>query len=321
MPKFVSSPGLHGLLYNFRLILSLFIKPENFKIAIPLIIALLPYAVYFYQNPAELQTCRGGLDYLGFNPGYILFIRVWYYVFELCTAYCLFGSVLSTRRSGLWMATSVTVVALSLNILVLGYLENSSAVNRYLRFRMGIEQKEHFEHKFEISHDGRVLKFTGNIHPGSVEELNILTSTNKNIRVISLKSIGGYASDADKMVETLRKRGISTYTDGLCASACTDVFAGGKERIIGPNAKLGYHGQYLSDADKGSFVPKCIGFHDDQIKKLMGYGASREFADKAVSYPPGDVWVPPKETLYSNNIITKEAPTVEAALKLLSDPR
>lgn len=56
-----------------------------------------------------------------------------------------------------------------------------------------------------------------------------------------LESAGGSVLEGRKLGNYLRRHGKRTGTDGLCASACVDVLAGGVARYITPRARLGVH--------------------------------------------------------------------------------
>ena len=68
-----------------------------------------------------------------------------------------------------------------------------------------------------------------------------------------ISSPGGSLYEARRLGRYLRANGLRVGVDGLCTSACVDVLAGGIERYVTVNAKLGIH---------QSKVPKALSSHE-----------------------------------------------------------
>jgi len=68
-----------------------------------------------------------------------------------------------------------------------------------------------------------------------------------------INSPGGSLYEARRLGRYLRANGLRVGVDGLCTSACVDVLAGGIERYVTSNAKLGIH---------QSKVPKHLSSHE-----------------------------------------------------------
>ena len=57
-----------------------------------------------------------------------------------------------------------------------------------------------------------------------------------------LESPGGDVEDGIRVAREVRFQGLRTITRGACASACSLIFVGGKERVLmGPRARVGLH--------------------------------------------------------------------------------
>jgi len=102
------------------------------------------------------------------------------------------------------------------------------------------------------------------------------------------------------MERLVRSRGLITYVPRLCASACAFVFLGGKERYVGPGAKLGFHAAVGLDES-----PAETGRLAAAVKTWMvGRGVAPAFVDRAVSTPQATLWVPTPNELLQARVIT-----------------
>jgi ATP-dependent protease ClpP protease subunit len=84
------------------------------------------------------------------------------------------------------------------------------------------------------------LAVEGQIGDGFAEQ--VITKL-RDVRAVGLiiESPGGSLYEARRLGRWLRENGLRVAVSGLCTSACVDVLAGGIERLITPDAKLGIH--------------------------------------------------------------------------------
>lgn len=81
----------------------------------------------------------------------------------------------------------------------------------------------------------------GIINEGASFELAQILQEFPQTRTIFLQSGGGLAAEGAQMGELVRRLGLHTATNGICASACVLVYLGGVERHKTKKAKLGFH--------------------------------------------------------------------------------
>ncbi len=129
---------------------------------------------------------------------------------------------------------------------------------------------------------------------GAIESALVETPT---VDTIVLNSIGGRVGAAQNAFEVVRRYGLATHVDRLCASACTIIFAAGTERTIGTSARLGYH-------------RSTIGYQDDAADAvfrdlMLDDGLDAAFVARVIAVPPWDIWYPTRSELYYGNIITE----------------
>ncbi|MCP4619020.1 MAG: DUF4339 domain-containing protein [Bradyrhizobium sp.] len=147
--------------------------------------------------------------------------------------------------------------------------------------------------------NGTEAEIAGGIKYGVTTDLEKLLNAQPGVRVVHLDSVGGRIGEGKKLNALIRERQLDTYVETKCMSACTLVFAGGRERILGKGAALGFHrgafpgGQ--SD-DVGSSVER-------QIYAAAGF--SKAFIDRALATPNADMWKPTAAELLSYKVVTR----------------
>jgi hypothetical protein len=100
-----------------------------------------------------------------------------------------------------------------------------------------------------------VLLATGEIISGDAEKLIDFMSRHPELdstNTVFLESIGGAINESRWIAELFRKLGYRTVVpaDGLCSSACFELWAAGTTRAAGPNAKIGVHRVYYQGMEE-----------------------------------------------------------------------
>lgn len=113
-----------------------------------------------------------------------------------------------------------------------------------------------------------------------------------------MNSPGGHIQVGTRLYELFRARGVDTVAEGLCGSACTIAFIGGKERILNKGARLGFH----SAAGSGQVLIEAA--NQKLLSTFREFGAGDAFIDQMLATPPEDVWYPDRKQLLANRIVT-----------------
>src|SRR5262245_31783797 len=96
------------------------------------------------------------------------------------------------------------------------------------------------DHPALISVKGR---FEKGEHEQDIASFAAIASGQLHGAVVFLEGTGGSALTAIRIGQIINKRGFSTVvaSDTTCASSCALVWLGGKQRFMGPHAKIGFH--------------------------------------------------------------------------------
>lgn len=124
-----------------------------------------------------------------------------------------------------------------------------------------------------------------------------------SVTTVVLQSPGGWIRQGQMVADVIRARGLNTYAEGVCASACTIAFLAGKDRSVAPRAKLGFHsgrnvgGEGVADV---SAIYRSAGLPERMIRKI----ANTSF---------DDMWFPLHEELLAAGVITRQSVGGEGA--------
>ena len=155
-----------------------------------------------------------------------------------------------------------------------------------------------------ISEDGRAFALTGRVDFGLTAAMREAVAAHPQIRRMVLDSNGGYIAEARGAVTVLRAHAIATHVDGHCASACALIFAGGAQRTLGPDARLGLHGYAIrNDRHYGMIDPRVEMQRDLAIYRAQAI--SEDFIAKLADLPPSPMWYPEHAELEAAGMITR----------------
>ncbi len=151
---------------------------------------------------------------------------------------------------------------------------------------------------YSVDVDEQTLLINGYMAWGLLNQVNAALAENPQINTVVMNSPGGHIQVGTRLYDLFRRHGVDTVADGLCGSACTIAFIGGKERILNKGAKLGFHstggsGQNLIEAGNQKL-----------IAIFREFGAGEDFIQQLISTPPEDVWYPDRKQLLASRIMT-----------------
>lgn len=150
---------------------------------------------------------------------------------------------------------------------------------------------------------GNTLVFEGEITFGLIQRLQGILAQDPQITLLQLSGPGGHIYEARGVAQLVLHYGLDTRASGTCASACTLIFAAGQNRDLLPGAGLGFHG-YSLQVFGG--LPQ-IDLQKEQAKDLgffVSQGIQDEFARKAFSIPPAELWKPTPTELMDAGVLT-----------------
>lgn len=150
-----------------------------------------------------------------------------------------------------------------------------------------------------LAADGKSLALRGTIGTGSYEYVHQILSTAPGVRTIVLDSEGGRLREAEHLAALVRERGLDSYVEGQCSSACTYLFLAGKDRAATPNARIGFHSPSFAGTSS----------YQASTEKMLAYyrsaGISEPFLDRVRNTKSQEMWYPSRDELFDNGVLTR----------------
>jgi hypothetical protein len=177
-----------------------------------------------------------------------------------------------------------------------------------------------------LSSDGETVYIVGAIMDDAFLRFDALLQHAPQVKRVYLASPGGLTIEGRLIAALVRKRHLDTYVEQYCASACTQVFVSGRERVLGPEAELGFH-QAVAVDDKGEtkalakagtqrLTPLSVfGINGNDTLRLAyeQAGIDQPFIGRALAKSHEDIWLPTTAELTASHVITRRAATAELA--------
>lgn len=158
-----------------------------------------------------------------------------------------------------------------------------------------------------VSDSGTQLAIDGNIELGITRAARKLLLQYPAIKRVVLDSPGGNVYEGRGLAMLFREHALDTHNEGVCASACTTAYAGGRKRTASKSARFGFH-QYRVDADYAIIVtdPAKEQARDSLIFRQAG--VSDEFIDILFHRVPTSMWWPSLDELSRAGLVHERLP-------------
>ncbi len=158
------------------------------------------------------------------------------------------------------------------------------------------------------SADGKTLHMVGEINVGSAIILKNAIRKNPKAKLLAMSSVGGRLIEGVAMAHIVREFGLDTYVEFHCSSSCTFAFLGGKNRILAPHAKIGFH--QASNSYYYLNPNQDIISEDGNMLMRSLYGSAKMDAaiiDEGLKTSPSEIWYPDTAKLLAGNVVTRLA--------------
>lgn len=163
-------------------------------------------------------------------------------------------------------------------------------------------QERAARYSLTLSADGASLIFDGEVTFGLTKALQTLLDSHPDVRRLNLSSPGGLIHEARGAARLIAARELETQASGLCASACTLMFAAGTRRGLGPEGQLGFHGYALENFGG---LPQ-VDIEKEQGKDrdfFIRQGIAAGFIDQVYATPSTELWLPSLSALRKASVL------------------
>lgn len=147
------------------------------------------------------------------------------------------------------------------------------------------------------------LALQGGLEFGSTRAVRDALDANSDVRVVRLESRGGRVAEGLALGTLLRDRGVDTFVNGECSSACVTAFAGGARRIIGAEARVGLH----SAGGAGFSADSVASANRRSDEFIAARGVDQRVLEKGAATANDQIWFPSPQVLLSSGLATELA--------------
>lgn len=142
------------------------------------------------------------------------------------------------------------------------------------------------------------IRLNGALNFGSAARFKEVLESAPQARVVELNSPGGYVVEARWISRQIEQRGLDTLVAQMCASACVDIFASGRQRVMYPNAVVGLHSASGADA------PRIAAVNQAFENRLYRLGVEPRFLMYGTDTPASEIWINTARQAYLAGLAT-----------------
>lgn len=159
------------------------------------------------------------------------------------------------------------------------------------------------EYKITVLPGGTEIEFKGGLRSGASNDLQKILNSVPQAKVLHIDSVGGRITEAIEIGKMIQKKKMTTYCSSEALSAATVILMNGYQRIITPDAVIGFH--------SGSFpgaLPEMTDAINSTIRNTMkSAGVSERFTEKVLQTSSDEMWYPSYEEMEAAGVVTGKA--------------
>ncbi len=255
----------------------------------------------------EAGTGLRAISFLGI--AYILFVPV-IWVWSVVGIWRSAGKHVDRGGSGGWAAVAKFMVIMG--VLSMAGQMKTTLIPQFLEFSFIAAGRDPVgpPASIKISADGKSILVDGAIAEGTAGRFQTIVDSAPSAKTVVLNSQGGRIMEAKAMADLISAKGLSTYVERQCASACPLIFIAGNDRAAEPNARIGFH--------RSSFPGLSEAEIDDREvrQRYIDAGVAQSFVERAYTTSNSDMWYPTHEEMLDAGLISRTSLGGEVASTL-----
>lgn len=165
-----------------------------------------------------------------------------------------------------------------------------------------MEREHASKYHLQLSPSVDTLQFKGLIELGSTRKFRALLRRHPTVHKLVLTSVGGNIYEARGIAKAVMEYGLKTHVLNECSSACTLIFAAGKNRSLAPGARLGFHQYHLEQTQRITNVDPGKEQKRDR-KFFLSRGFDADFVTSIFQARATGIWFPDKQQLLSAHAV------------------
>ena len=220
--------------------------------------------------------------------------------------WAMFGTALSALRR-LFDGSSIVWSLLALLVLALasaGTVRELGRMRPHLAEHLAVAQGRQPSEGFTVTmrDEGRVVAFAGGINEGAAAAIDKAIGEAPRVGTLLIHSPGGWLREGKRMADVVGRYRLNTRVEGECFSACTLVLLAGANRSAGERARIGFHrGRSIGESADERSRPA----EREETELYRSAGLKPEFIKRIVATPNDDIWIPSRQELLREDVLTR----------------
>ncbi len=282
----------------------------------------LPLAQSFWINLVLLFLLFGILERFLFPPyiedelavtggviAYIIVVKLIVYPWQVVGVLRSCDLRIKSDIGRLWATAAQVALVISLAATLVATIETYQSLQGFKR-NLILEQTilPETQYSLDLIKQEKLIHLRGPFDIGITNRVAELIEQYPEVTGIILDSGGGQIYEGRGLARLVRENKLQTYSLDKCLSSCTTAFVAGTIRILGTNARLGFH-QYRTYS-----VFPSIDVEQEQSKDMAIFvmqGISPEFLEKVFIQPPEEMWWPDIDELVDAGVVHQTGFTLD----------
>lgn len=166
----------------------------------------------------------------------------------------------------------------------------------YWRIASGAERRAEIRYN---SDTGRI-EVRDELRAGSAARFKEVLQASPKARVVEVGGPGGLIEEARWISHQIEQHSMDTLITGKCASACVDIFAAGRQRVMLASATVGLHSASSSVEDAAGIAEENLLFSE----RLYRLGVEPRFLMIGTETPADGIWINTARQAYLAGLAT-----------------
>jgi hypothetical protein len=155
--------------------------------------------------------------------------------------------------------------------------------------------------RVELDRAAGHLVVTGDFEFGTTRAVRAALATHRHVRTVRLESRGGRVAEGLALGRLLVERGLDTLVTTECSSACVTAFAGGNQRFITAQSRLGLH----SAGGKGVRPEHIDAANRETDQFIATRGVAWHVLERGSAVANDSIWFPEPYSLLASGLATE----------------
>jgi len=206
--------------------------------------------------------------------------------------FLLFGSASRWRLAGFTALAGCAYVLMNLT---------TEPVRRWMSSEWEIAMGNGKQAIVVYERERRQIRLSGGIDTGTAARFKEVLEEAPDAKIVDVSGPGGLIYEARWISQLIEQRGLDTIITSECHSACVDIFASGRRRLMHVKAIVGLHSARSFSGDAAHVAKENNAFSE----RLHKIGVEPRFLMVSTETPADDIWINTARQAYLAGLATE----------------